>query len=169
LANSKGSRGYLFAGTATGQAAFDQNGVFQGNDLDQVVELSPQQKVAVNASGAQAFTVAGGRDVFADLAALRTGLSNNDSSAVTATLGNLEQSQAQVVREQSRCGLVLDRFDTTDKALDTVDVELGRRESAAGSADPYESYARLNELSQALDRSVSVARQLLGSGQNGRF
>jgi flagellar hook-associated protein 3 FlgL len=67
LANARGTSGYLFAGSNVETAPFDAAGVFGGNDASVAVEVADGLFVRGNASGAMAFTAAGGRDVFAEL------------------------------------------------------------------------------------------------------
>lgn len=161
LANTRGSKGYLFAGSQTGTAAFDTNGTFQGDDAAQTVDIGSSTPTAVNSSGAQAFTSAGGRDVFADLDALADALSNNDGAATAASLDQLEASQRQISGERVRTGLIVGKLENTDGVLEQLGVDLGTRQADVGAADPFEAYSRMTVLGQALERSVQVSRQML--------
>ncbi|HWA76107.1 MAG TPA: flagellar hook-associated protein FlgL [Polyangiaceae bacterium] len=161
LANTRGTKGYLFAGSKTDKAAFDVNGLFQGDDVEQTVDVGGSTPTAVSASGAKAFTVAGGRDVFADLDALANALSTNDRTAIAATLDQVEASQKQITSERARNGLIVAKLDSTDSVLDQLGVDLGKREADVGAADPFEAYSRMTVLGQSLQRAVQVSRQVL--------
>lgn len=161
LANTRGTKGSIFAGTKTAGPAFSPSGAFQGDDVLQSVDIGSSGPVQVGASGARAFTAAGGRDVFGDLDALTTALQTNDASAVAASLDSIEASQTQVTNERARVGLLVGRLDTSAAVLDQLELDTGRRQEAVGAADPIEAYSRLSSLSGAIERSVAVSRQIL--------
>jgi flagellar hook-associated protein 3 FlgL len=169
LGNTKGTRGYLFSGSAVTTAAFDTAGVFQGNDDDHVVQIGNTSPTAVSTSAADSFVVAGGRDVFADVTALATALGANDLVNVRAALDNIGASHAQLVNARARAGLVISKLDASQSILDSVDTEEQRRAQTVGAADPYESYTRVTALGQSLDRAISVSKQLLELGGQNRF
>lgn len=164
LANTKGQNGYLFAGTKTNALPFDANGVFSGNDADHLVDLGTGQPTVVNASGARAFTAAGGRDVFADLDALQAALNANDASAVGATLDNLETSRQQIVTVQADAGVRMDRMNTTEDILTQAKFALATREQNVAGADPYQAYSDLVNLGNSLQNAVGVAKKVLDLG-----
>lgn len=161
LANTRGTKGSLFAGTKTAAPAFSASGAFQGDDTLQSVDIGSSSPVQVGASGARAFTAAGGRDVFADLEALSTALETNNASSIASSLDAIEASQEQVTNERSRVGLLVGRLDTSAAVLEQLDLDLGRRQETVGAADPIEAYSRLSSLSGAIERSVAVSRQIL--------
>ncbi|HET9958843.1 MAG TPA: flagellar hook-associated protein FlgL [Polyangiaceae bacterium] len=163
LANTRGTRGYLFAGARTDSPAFDAAGAFQGDDSTQLVDIGATTPTAVSASGAQAFTAAGGRDVFADLDALANALDANDPAATAQSLDALDASERQVLKERARIGLVVDKLDTSNGVLEQLDTDLQKRGDALGTADAFEAYSRMTVLSQSLERAVAVSRQMLES------
>ncbi len=164
IANAKGARGYVFAGTATGTPAFDASGTFLGNAFDQNVPVSPGVTTRVNVSGALAFTSSGGgRDVFADLDALETALATDDPVATAATLGSLMASREQLVRSRADAGLLIERFDTTDATLQQLELVKTSRDAAVGGADPFEALSTLTRVGQSLEQAISVARNTLNN------
>lgn len=169
LANTRGTRGYLFSGSQTDTAAFSNGGVFQGDDVDHVVQIGNAPPQSVSVSGAEAFTAAGGRDVFADLDALEAALAANDQSAASATLTGLESSRQQIVKAEARAGTIIDRLDTSDQVLEQLQFEFDKRQGEIDGVDPVDAYTRLVQLGQALEQAVSVSRQLLDVGRFGRF
>jgi flagellar hook-associated protein 3 FlgL len=164
LANTKGSNGFLFAGTQTDSAPFDSAGVFTGNDNSHLVEVAPGVSVRANPSGADAFTVQGGTDVFAAVDGLETGLRANNTSAISGTLDQVEAARDQVTRARGESGLLLDRLDATDSALTQAQTTLGARTVAVGQADPYQTYSDLTRLNNALTQAIAVARTTLTPG-----
>jgi flagellar hook-associated protein 3 FlgL len=169
LGNTRGTRGYLFSGSLVNTAAFNAAGAFQGNDQDHVVPIGNSTPTTVSTSGADAFVVAGGRNVFADIDALATALGANDEAGIRASLDSVDASHAQLVNARARSGLVLSKLDASQSVLSSLDTEQNRRAQAAGAADPYEAYSRVTTLGQSLERAIAVSRQILDIGSGNRF
>lgn len=166
LANTKGSRGSLFAGSKTDAEAFDASFTFQGDDYEHSIRSGGNSQVTINASGARAFTAAGGRDIFADLEALETALRNNDGASVRASLDLLDQGHEQVTRERARTGVQLNRLAQGEEILSELNYLYESQKSEVAGVDPAESYSKLITLEQAVQRSISVTERLLSlSGQ----
>ncbi len=164
LSNTRGTRGYLFAGSQTDGPAFDANGTFLGDDEAHIIRVGPALELDVAASGARAFTAAGGLDIFAELAALETDLKANDSAAVLAHLDSLDSVQQQLLSAQAGIGLTASRLDSSDAVLETSLLSLAGRSAAVGEADPFEAYSELIAISQTLEQALAVSRTLLSVG-----
>ncbi len=169
IANAKGSQGYLFAGTRTDTAAFDVNGVFQGNDESHTVQTGAGTPITVNVSGERAFTATGGTDVISTLKNLFTALSANDQTAIRTTLTGIDDSHKQILRERSQAGLILNRLDLSDTILSQTEIDIARRDSDVTSADTPEVFSRLTRLEGAIDTAVTVGKRLLDIGNLQRF
>jgi flagellar hook-associated protein 3 FlgL len=169
IGNAKGAQGYLFGGTQLDTAAFNTDGTFAGNDADHLVQIGPGQPVAVNVSGARAFTSAGGRDVIQDLKSLANALTNGDIDTVKASLESLQSSHEQVVRERSRAGLVLNRLDLSDTLLEQGQTDLQTRASTITAADTNAVYSKLTQLQSSIQQAVTVGKQLLDTSTVQRF
>lgn len=172
IANTKGSLGYLFAGTgtATGNPPFSASGAFSGNDLDRITEVGSGLLVSTNASGAKAFTTDGGRDIFHDLDTLTAALTANDSNAVAATVSGLDASHRQIVAARIDAGTKLARLDIADTAHQQTEVALSSQQHGLVDADPAAAYSRLIAAQQSLEAAVQVSRTTLAtlsSGQTG--
>ncbi|HEY5372269.1 MAG TPA: flagellar hook-associated protein FlgL [Polyangiaceae bacterium] len=161
IANTKGSSGYLFGGSQTQTQPFSTAGAFTGDDQDHVVDIGNSTPTAVNASGAKAFTVAGGRDVLADLDSLYTALNTNDTVGISATLGNLDASRAQITNAQSAAGTIVNRLDASDAILSSAQLQNSKSTEEVGSADAAAAYTNLTQLNNALQQSVSVSKSIL--------
>jgi flagellar hook-associated protein 3 FlgL len=168
LANTQGSRGYLFAGTNITTTPFDIDGNFAGNDESQQLEVGRGVTVSVSASGSNAFNAAGGENAFTVLRDLFEALSSNDVAGVRETLKPLEDTHNQMVTERSRVGLSLDRLSVADSALAFAEGGLDKQQSDLGAADPFEAYTATTTLAQALERAVAVSQQLLQLGSLSR-
>jgi flagellar hook-associated protein 3 FlgL len=169
LGNVRGTRGYLFSGSQVTTAAFDPTGAFQGDDTAHVVQIGNSTPTAVSTSGAEAFVVAGGRNVFSDIQSLATALGANDITAIRQSIDDVGASQAQLINARARSGLVLSKLDTSQSVLSSLDTEQQKRAQTEGAADPYESYTRVTALAQSLERAITVSKQMLDLGANNRF
>ena len=164
LANTQGAAGYLFGGSKTTTAPFAASGAFSGDATDHVVDLGGAAPTSVSASGADAFTAAGGRDVFADLDSLITALNANSQSGVQATLDNLDASRKQITTVRALAGIKMDRLQTTEDILSQAKLALAEREETTAGADPYKAYSDLVTLGQSLEQAVGVAKKVLELG-----
>ena len=162
IANTKGSAGYLFGGSATETKPFSTNGAFNGNDDAHVVDIGNSTPSAVNASGAKAFTAAaGGRDVFGDLDALYNALSSNDPTAIATSLDGIDQSRTQITNSQAAIGITLNKLDASDSVQSALDLQNSKSMADVGAADPAKAYSTLMQLNNALQQSVSVSKSIL--------
>jgi len=169
LSNTRGTRGYLYSGTDVSTPAFDTNGVFQGNDQAHVVSIGNSTPTAVSTSGSDAFVVAGGRNVFADLDSLATALASNDEAGIRGAVDTIDLSHTQLVNARAKAGLVVSKLDASQTVLSSLDTQQQKTAQTAGAADPYEAYTRVTTLGQTLDRAITVSKQILDLGGTNRF
>ncbi len=161
IANTRGSNGYLFAGSATNTAPFSAGAVFVGNSDAHPVEIGANQVVNMAVDGAKAFTAAGGEDTFQVLDALTTALNADDQVAVSATLDRIQNSHGQLIRARADAGLLLDRLNMSDNALDHADVALKTRQAVLGEADAAGAITELSNMQSSIERSLAVAQKIL--------
>jgi flagellar hook-associated protein 3 FlgL len=161
LANTRGTSGYLFAGSQVSTQPFDSAGTFVADDAAHLVDVGSAGALRVNASGENAFTAVGGRDIFADLDALVGALATDDGAGVRTQLDNLDAGHEQLQTERGRVGLLMNRLDTSDAALSQAEVVAARQDEQLGAADPIQAYSDFVTLGQALERSIAVAQSLL--------
>lgn len=169
LGNTRGSRGYLFAGSQVATPAFDNAGAFQGDDVTHVVPIGNSTPTGVSTSGAESFVVTGGRNVFADVDALQLALTSNDEAGVRAAIDDITASHSQLINARARSGLVLSKLDASESVLSSLNTEEQRRAQQVGAADPFESYSRVTALGHSLERAIAVSRQILDLGGSSRF
>jgi flagellar hook-associated protein 3 FlgL len=163
LANTKGANGYIFGGSATDAAPFAASGAFSGNANARNVEIASGLTLDVRAHGAEAFTAAGGRDVFADLTALETALAGNNGAAIAATVNSLDTSRRQIVAARSDSGDKLNRLAAADTAHDQADTALQSQRHDVADVDAAASYSRLISAQQALEAAITVGRSTLAT------
>ena len=169
LANTKGTQGYLFGGTASTTAPFDPLGNFTGNGNDRLVEVAPNVPVSVSTNGAMAFTVAGGNDVFAELASLQAALETNNVAAISPSVNALDTTRRQVLAARLQAGTQLERLDSADTAHEVGQGTLTSQRHELVDADPAQSYSRLAAVQQSIEQAISVARTTLATLAMNRF
>ncbi len=161
MANTRGSNGYLFAGSATTTAPFNAGAVFVGNSNAHPVEIGANQVVNMAVDGAKAFTATGGEDVFLVLDALTTALNANDQTAIITTLDRIKSSHGQLVRARADSGLLLDRLNMSESALEQADLALKTRQAVLGDADAVGAMTELTKVQNSIERSLAVAQRIL--------
>jgi flagellar hook-associated protein 3 FlgL len=169
VANTKGSTGYLFGGTASTTPPFDATGNFQGNGDDRVAEVGPNVSMTVSVSGASTFTVAGGTDVFAELSNLQTALSTNNVSALPTSVNTLDTARRQVLAGRLDAGTKLARLDTADSAHEAGQTSLSTERTGLLQVDPAAAYTQLQATQTAVEQSIAVARSTLNTLSLNRF
>ncbi|HVH43892.1 MAG TPA: hypothetical protein VM925_16175 [Labilithrix sp.] len=168
LANTRYSNKYLFGGTKTDAAPFDPTtGTFVGNDQTVRVPVLEGVAPAANISGAQAFTSAGGRDVFADLENLAQALYNNDAAGIQAAIAPLEAGHQQIVRAQVDAGFGADRFKMAVEMIDSTRAALAEQLHQEIEGDPAAQITEFTLARTAYERSVAVTKQLLSIATQG--
>lgn len=164
LANARGEGGFLFSGSLTDTAPFSSDGIYQGDDREHEVEIAPGVVTRVMVTGRQAFTAAdGGTNAFQSLQALEEALLADDVDAVAASLDGLDGARSQIVRTQAESGLILNRLDSADEALETTELELLRVQSNRGDVDSFRALSELSDLSTSLEQAIGVARIILNN------
>jgi flagellar hook-associated protein 3 FlgL len=161
LANQKGSMGYLFGGTKTQAPPFSPVGGFSGDDLDRTAEVGQGVVMTVSTSGARAFTVAGGRDIFSDIDDLYDAISSGNQANVRTTVSQLESGSRQILAARAEAGIKVARLDTADASHEQTSVTLATQRHHLVEADPMRAYSTLAQMQQQLEAAVTVSKSLL--------
>ena len=170
IANTKGASGYLFGGSQTQTAPFDATtGAYSGDNGEHVVDIGGSTPTSVGTSGAQAFTTAGGQDVFAALSTLSDALNANDVTAISGSVSGLDAASTQLVNAQGQAGLTMAKLTSSDSALGLLQTRISSQQSAVGAADPVAAYSSLSQLSTSLQNAVAVTKHILDNSAFNRF
>lgn len=159
--NTRGPNGYIFGGTQTNQPPFDPNGSFVGNDNVVRVEIADGVTTDANASGSKAFTVAGGRDVYADLRDLATALAGNDVDGIRNSIDRLDSGSRQVVASRVDAGLSAERIRSASDVIAGALVAVKSTRAREVESDPVEAFSNLTMAQNAYSRGIEVTRQIL--------
>lgn len=161
LANTRGASGFLFGGTRTDIEPFDPTGAFLGNDVATNIEISDGVSARSNASGARAFTAAGGRDIFTDLQTLATALAADDLPTIRASIGNIAAGHLQLVNGRVETGLrgeqIRSAAEVTSNALLATRIARGNETGV----DLPTALSTLENARSSYERSVAVTREIL--------
>jgi flagellar hook-associated protein 3 FlgL len=164
IANTRGPEGFIFGGARTDVAPFDTAGAFLGNDVARNVPLGKELSVRANASGASAFTAAGGDDAFAALGDLAAALNANDVDLTRAALPTIENVHLQVVREQSDVGGRMVRLEAFADVADGAILTLHEWQSRDVGADEQVAImSRLQNAQTGYERSLEISRRILAA------
>ncbi len=161
FANAQGASGFLFGGTATGTAPFNAAGAFVGNDTPANVDIADNVSIRANASGATAFTVAGGRDVLADLQSFATALSTNNLAGIQAAIDNLAQGHQQVTSSEVQTGIAAERFHNAGAVTSTALLSVQAARAQEVEADAPTAYSELSRAQSAFQQAITVTQKIL--------
>lgn len=162
IANTRGADGYLFGGTKIDSTPFDPAGNFLGNDDAVFLPITDGVSPRKNASGAKAFTAAGGVDVFAELSALQTALSTGNLTGIRASIDTVQRGYDQIVAAQVDAGLSIERFHSAASTLDDAALYINQsRARDVGAEDLAKLATDLSAASNAYSQSLEVTRRLL--------
>jgi flagellar hook-associated protein 3 FlgL len=161
VGNTQGANGYIFGGTKTDTPPFDSTGAFNGNAESTQVEVANGVVTTSNASGALAFTAAGGRDVIGDLQALATALSGNDVAGIQASLTNLSADNSQIVDARVNAGDIAQQLQSSSAVItSSITTEQSALASVA-DVDIPTVYSQLTTAQASYENALSVNRQVL--------
>jgi flagellar hook-associated protein 3 FlgL len=161
LANTQGANGYLFGGTKSNTPPFDSSGNYLGNTGVTHVEVADGVLAVSNANGSQAFTAAGGRDVFADLQALSTALSTNNAAGIQTSIANLDASHAQLLAAQVNTGELADRLHSASTAMTTALTQMQTSLASVQDADEATTVSDMQATQTSYEAALQVNKQIL--------
>jgi flagellar hook-associated protein 3 FlgL len=161
LANTRGATGFLFGGTKTATPPFDAAGAFHGNAGVTHVEIADGVLATSNASGANAFTAAGGRDVFGALGALASALAANDVTGIRSSIGDMDAGSKQIVAARVDVGTSAGRLHSAADVSANALTQLQAAQSAEGDADIPATLTNLQAAQTAYESALQVTKQVL--------
>lgn len=162
VANTKYNDRYIFGGTKSSTIPFNEStGAFNGNDQQINVPVMDGVNLPANASGAQAFTAAGGRDIFADMQSLADALNNNDDAGIQTALTNIKSGHDQVVKAQVQAGYSARRFSDASDVLSNTKAVVAQAESNDVNGDQATQITNMQMAQVAYQRSIAVTKAIL--------
>ena len=138
----------------------DAPGYYKGNDETLSMTINRDTTFEYSISGAEAFTGAGGVDIFETLDALKNALIANDSNEITAQRVNVDQAMKQILLCQSQCGMKANHLDVTKNNLGHFDETLNLLLSDAQDANIAELAVKLKMSDTILQASYAMAAKI---------
>lgn len=138
----------------------DAPGYYRGDNENLSVTINRNTTLQYSISGAEAFTEAGGVDVFETLEALRVAVINGDDAGISAQGSNIAIAKEQILLCQSLCGMKANHLDVAKKNLAHFDETLNTLISKAQDADMTELAAKLLMSETALKASYAMAAKI---------
>jgi flagellar hook-associated protein 3 FlgL len=165
LGNTQGSSGYIFGGTQTGSPPFSSTGAFTGNGGATQVEIATGVLVQSNASGADAFTAAGGRDVLGDLQNLASALSSNNVAGIQSSLDNIDAGSTQITNARVAAGISATTLQSSSAVISSSLTAVQTAVAGESNADIPTVYSELTQAQTSYESAISVNRQILAMFQ----
>ncbi|MHB8910067.1 MAG: flagellin N-terminal helical domain-containing protein [Syntrophales bacterium] len=138
----------------------DAPGYYKGDNENLSVTINRNTTLQYSISGAEAFTAAGGVDVFAALEALRVAVINGDDTEISAQRANVATAKEQILLCESLSGMKANHLDVAKKNLTHFDATLNDLLSKAQDADMTELAAKLLMSETALKASYAMAAKI---------
>lgn len=138
----------------------DAPGYYKGDSENLSVTINRETVFPYSISGAEAFTEAGGVDVFETLTALRDAVISGDDAEISAQRSNIAIAKEQILLYQSLCGMKANHLDVAKKNLAHFDETLNTLVSKAQDADMTELAAKLLMSETALKASYAIAAKI---------
>ncbi|MBN2803454.1 MAG: flagellar hook-associated protein FlgL [Deltaproteobacteria bacterium] len=161
LANTKAGGEYVFSGFSTDTQPFLTDGTFVGDTGVKQVDVGPNSQLNVNLDGAQAFTAAGGIDIFAELDTLVTALQTNDVATVRNQLTAMDSGLNQVVEARTRAGLKLNQLDVASSVRDRIEDSVVAEKSQIIDIDPVKVFMDMQAESKSLEDALAVSQKVM--------
>ncbi|MCP5027987.1 MAG: hypothetical protein GY929_17055 [Actinomycetia bacterium] len=164
LANERFRGRAVFAGTADSDIAFDENGVFVGDEEQVARTLGQGDRVVVNMSGLDAFGVEDVADplngnAFQVLEAVASALEIGDVATAQLGIDKLDESHRRIVDALGRSGALASRVESM--AVSLADDELVHRQqlSSLEDADLAQAMVELTASQVAYEASLATIAQ----------
>jgi flagellar hook-associated protein 3 FlgL len=161
VANSQTDSGYVFAGYQDSTKPFDLTGAYAGDAGVRSVEVAPGQIVTANVSGAQAFTAAGGVDVFSVVSAIHAGLAANDKAAVATQLNALDTAIAQMKTASNVAAASYTATKAADATRTGLKTQVANARDAAVGIDDATASINLLAAQTAVEKATAQASSVL--------
>jgi|GEM_PF-2630957 len=166
LANTKHDEQYIFAGANSDVAAYDENGVYQGDSLELEVEILPGMTIKSNVTGESIFGGTGstnGVDVFNMINQMQTMLAAgvDPKEVVTDHLNDVDQIIEQTINEQTKVGIRLSSIEVATSTLDGLQLNLAERRQNIESVDYVTAITEYQEQEYALEAAMQANSNLI--------
>ena len=151
---------FIFAGTNSNVPPFDNNGVYQGNDIERQIEVGEGVYKQASVTGSL-LTAASGIDIFDIVTQVRDALAAGNNALAFPLLTDLDAGIEQLAQGQAEAGVAANSLDDSIDTLIELEVSLAESFETSVGADPIESATRLAGLSNQLEASRLVSERIV--------
>jgi len=164
LGNTEVGGHYVFGGFADGAAPFDAAGAYLGDARVRQVEVARGIYVDAGVTGASAFGMTGGTDIFATLDGLTTALDANDIATIHSSIDSLDAVYQQVSTSRAQLGANVNTLETARGVAQRVEDRAAVDQTKLVGVESDRAYMDFTRAQFALQAAVQVAGQLPYAG-----
>ena len=154
LANTRYGDRYLFSGTTWNTEPFAADGTYSGSTDEPEARVAESRYVRTAFDGSQVFN--GAADVFASIDDLATALETNDATGIGTALTDVDNASRAIVNVRGEIGLETLAAQDAGELAESLGVVYNEHLSILVTADPVETYTRMNELQSAYEATLQV-------------
>lgn len=160
-ANTQIGSKYIFSGTATDQALIPADGSpSRANDKYVTLEMGNNVRIPISVNGQIAFGDAT-TGVMATLDKLSAALKANDTTAINATLDDLDKNINNVINQRASLGASMNRVTAVQSQLDSTSFNLEQSLSNIQSVDIAKTITDYTSVQTTYKAALSVGAQIL--------
>ena len=156
LANAEVNGRYIFAGTKTDNAPFDQSGTYNGNTNAFTVKIGNDATLAVGSDGSTVFG-----SIFTTLSALKTALESNDNSGIKNAMSNLDTDFDSISVKISDVGSKMLRMEIKKNIYQDLNISNTERLSKIEDADFADAIMELSSVEFAYKAALASSSKMM--------
>ena len=156
LANTNVAGNYIFSGTKTDTASFDQDGTYNGDNNPFSIKISKNASIEIGNDGQAVFGT-----LFTTLADLKTALSNNDVSGIQDAMGKLDTHMNDISGKISDIGSKMDRMDIKKNIFQDLNLSDTDRLSNIEDADMAEAIMNVSAAQLTYQAALSSSSKVM--------
>lgn len=156
LANTEVNGRYIFAGTNTAVAPFNEDGSYNGNDNPFTIKMSRDATMAIGSDGEAVFGT-----IFQTMTDLKEALEGNDVNGIQEAMTNLEDHFDHITTKISDIGAKTARMMIRESILQDSNIFNTDRLSQIEDADIAEAIIDLKEKELAYQAALSSSAKIM--------
>ncbi|MGB5157869.1 flagellar hook-associated protein FlgL [Desulfobacterium sp. N47] len=156
LANTEVSGRYIFSGTKTDSAAFDQDGNYLGNDEPFAIKIGINTTASVGSNGQGVFGT-----IFTTLNDLKNNLTGNNIDGIQASLDSLTRHFNDITNKISDIGSKMNRMEIKEQIFQDSKLVNTDRVSAIEDADIADAIINVKEKELAYQAALNSSSKVM--------
>ncbi len=156
LANTDVTGTYIFSGSKTDTAPFDQSGTYSGDNNAFTIKIGKSSTVEMENDGAAVFG-----NIFTTFSDLKNALQNNDISGIQNAMDNLDGHFDDISNSISGVGSKMLRMEVKEKIYQDLSIANMYRLSKIEDADMAEAIMQLKSVEFAYQAALSSSAKIM--------